>query len=85
MVLSVPVCKRTPHLAEKVEAAILGQMSEIADEIGDGMFVTSAAVLLENCNSLCRPGDMVSFFDPLLPSKITFRPVIISLQRINFS
>jgi hypothetical protein len=63
MVLGVPVPKAAPHLAKKIETTMLGQMPEIADQVGDGMFVTCAAVLLEHRDRFCRPGNMVSLID----------------------
>jgi hypothetical protein len=61
MLFGVPMANAAPHLIQKVETTILGQMSEIADEVGDGMIVAGAATLLENRNRFRRPGDMVSF------------------------
>ncbi len=65
-------------------------MSEIADEVGDGMFVTGAAMLLENGDRFRGPGDMVSFIDqlrnqsllpvPLYRSKPTGIKVFLSLS-----
>ena len=67
IMLRVPVSNAPPYLAEKVEAALLGQMSEIADQVCDGMLVTSAAVPLKNCDRVGGPGDVVSFVDHASP------------------
>ena len=48
MMLRIPVPNAPPDVAEKIETALLGQVSEIADQVCDGMLVTSAAVLLKN-------------------------------------
>ena len=55
VMLRVPVPNAPPYLAEKVEAALLSQVSEIADQVCDGMLVTSAAVLLKNRDGLGGP------------------------------
>jgi hypothetical protein len=60
MVLRVPVSNAPSHLVEKVEATLLGQMSEIADQVCDGMLITSAAVPLKNGDRVGGPGDMVA-------------------------
>jgi hypothetical protein len=57
----------TPDVAEKVEAALLGQVSEIADQVCDRMLVTRAAVPLKNRDGLGGPGDVVSFMGHLSP------------------
>ena len=44
MTLGVPMPNAPPDLAEKVEAALLGQVSEIADQVCDGILIVSAAV-----------------------------------------
>jgi hypothetical protein len=79
VLLGVPVPDAAPQLIEKIETAILGQMSKIADEVGDGMFVSGAATLLENGDRFRRPGDMVSFVDELrhesLPAVPRYRSV----------
>ncbi len=65
--LRVPVPNATPYLAEKVEAALLGQVSKIADQVRDGMLVTSAAVRLKNRDSFGGPNDVVGFVGHAFP------------------
>ena len=88
VVLGVPVPNAAPQLAQKIETAMLSQMSEIADEVGDGMFVTGAAMLLENGGRFRRPGDMVSFIDQLRHQRLLsvwlYGSLTISLQGIKF-
>jgi hypothetical protein len=59
--LRVPMPNAPLHLAKKVEAARLGQVSEIADQVCDRMLVTGAAVPLKNRYGLCRPGNVFDF------------------------
>jgi hypothetical protein len=44
MLFGVPVRNAPPHLTEEVEAAFLSQVSEVANEVCNGMLVTSVAV-----------------------------------------
>jgi hypothetical protein len=46
MMLRVPVPDAPLDLAEKVEAALLREVSEVADQVCNGMLVTSAAMPL---------------------------------------
>jgi hypothetical protein len=55
------VADASPDLAKKVEAALLGQMSQIADQVCDGMLVTGAAVPLKNRDGLGGPSNVVGF------------------------
>lgn len=55
MMLRVPVPNTPLYLTEKVEAALLSQVSEIADQVCDGMLLTGAAVLLKNRDGLSGP------------------------------
>jgi hypothetical protein len=49
------------HLVEKIKAKIVGQVTEIADEVCNRMVIASAAVLLKNRNGPSRPGDVIGF------------------------
>ena len=40
MMFRVPMPNPSPDLTDKVEAALLSQVSEIADQVCDGMFIT---------------------------------------------
>ena len=61
MTLCEPVPNRTPDFTDKVEA-FLSQMSEIANQICDGMLVIRGAVLLKYCGSFSGPS---SVFGPM--------------------
>jgi hypothetical protein len=67
VMFGVPMPNSSPDLTDKVEAALLSQVSEIADQVCDGMLVTSAAVLLKNSDGLGGPGDVVGFIGHLTP------------------
>jgi hypothetical protein len=54
-------------LAEKVKAKVIGQVSEIADQVCDRMLVATSAVLLKNRNGLGGPDDMVGFVGHAFP------------------
>jgi hypothetical protein len=61
MMLGVPMPDAPPDLAEKVEAALLRQVPEVADKVCDGMLVTSVAVSLKYGDGLGGPGNVVGF------------------------
>jgi hypothetical protein len=56
-----------PDLAEKVKAKVVGQVSEIADQVGNHMLIATSAVLLKNRDGLGGPGDMVRFVSHVPP------------------
>ena len=56
----VPVPNAPLYLTDEVKAALLGQVSEVANEVCDGMFVACAATFLENCHRFRSPSDVVS-------------------------
>jgi hypothetical protein len=68
MMFRVPMPNPSPDLTDKVEATVLSQVSEIADQVCDGMFVTGAAVLLKNRDGLGGPRNVVGFISHALPS-----------------
>ena len=47
MMFRVPMPNPSPDLTDKVEATLLSQVSEIADQVCDGMLVSGAAVCTE--------------------------------------
>ena len=57
----VPVPDASPYFAQKVEAALLRQVPEVADQVRDGMLVTGVAVPLKNGDGLGGPRNVVSF------------------------
>jgi hypothetical protein len=67
--LSVPVSNAPLHLAKKVEAALLGQVSQIADQVCDGMLITGAAVLLKNRDCLSGPGNVFVMIPTATPPR----------------
>jgi hypothetical protein len=63
------------YLAEEVEAAFLGQMSKVANEVCDGLLVACATVFLENSYRFGGPGDVVRLpvvISPVAASKTSF-------------
>ncbi len=68
MMFRVPMPNPSLDLTDKVEPALLSQVSEIADQVCDGMFVIGAAVLLKNRDGLCSPSNVVGFIRHILPS-----------------
>jgi hypothetical protein len=68
MMFCIPMPNPSPNFTDKVEAALLSQVSEIADQVCDGMFVTGAAVPLKNRDGLGGPGNVVGFISHALPS-----------------
>src|SRR5208283_3641211 len=70
MLLHIPVPNAPPDLAEKVETALLGQVSEVADQVSNGVLVTSAAAPLKNSDRLGSPGDVVGFIGHSSPRNI---------------
>ena len=71
MVVSVmfgaPMRNPSPDLTDKIEATLLSQVPKIADQICDGMFVTSTASLLKNRDGLGSPRNMVGFIRHTFP------------------
>src|ERR1039458_1429143 len=68
MMFRVPMPNPSPDLTDKVEAALLSQVSEIADQVCDGMLITGAAVLLKNRDGLGGPRNVVGFIGHARPS-----------------
>jgi hypothetical protein len=68
MMFRVPMPNPSPDLTEKVKAALLSQVSEIANQVCDGMLVTGAAVPLKNRDGLGGPGNVVGFIGHALSS-----------------
>jgi hypothetical protein len=61
--VGVPVPSAPLCLIDEIKAALLGKVSEVANEVCDGMFVACAAMFLENCNRFRSPSDVLSFFN----------------------
>jgi len=57
----VPMPNPSPDLTDKVKAALLSQVSEIANQVCDSMLVTGAAVPLKNRDGLGGPGNVIGF------------------------
>ena len=68
MMFRVPMPNPSPDLTDKVEAALLSQVSEIADQVCDGMLITGAAVLLKNRDGLGSLRNVVGFISHACPS-----------------
>jgi hypothetical protein len=59
--LRVPVPDAPLDLAEKVEATLLRQVPEVADQVCDCVLVTSTAVPLKNGDGLGGPRNVIGF------------------------
>jgi hypothetical protein len=59
--LRVPMANSPPQLAEKVIAALLGQVPEIANQVCDGMVVAGSTMPLKNRDGLGGPLDVIGF------------------------
>jgi hypothetical protein len=68
MKFRVPMPNPSPDLFDKVKAAFFSQVSEIANQVCDGMLVTGAAVPLINRDGLGGPGKVVGFIGHALSS-----------------
>jgi hypothetical protein len=68
MMFRVPMPNPSPDLTDKVETALFSQVSEIADQVCDGMLVTGAAVPLKNSDGLRGPRNVVGFIGHARPS-----------------
>jgi hypothetical protein len=68
VVFRIPMPNPAPGLTDKVKTALLSQVSEIADQVCDGMFVTGAAVPLKNGDSLGSPSNVIGFIGHAFPS-----------------
>ena len=64
MLGDAPLC-----LTDEVKAAILGQVSEVANEVRDRMLVARAAMLLKSCHGFRGPAWLPSL-QPLVPPEI---------------
>ncbi len=70
MMFSEPVPNTPPNFAEKIDAALFPQVSEIADQVCEGVFVNGAAALLKNRERLGGRGDVFGFIDHASPPYI---------------
>ena len=59
MKFRVPMSNPSPDLTDKVKAAFLSQVSEIANQVCDGMLVAGAAVPLINRDGVGGPGYVI--------------------------
>src|ERR1035437_6055440 len=68
MMFRVPMPNPSSDLTDEVEPALLSQVPKIADQVCDGMLVTSAAVPLKYRDGLGGPRDVVGFIRHTFPS-----------------
>jgi hypothetical protein len=68
VMFGVPMPNSSSDLTDEVEATLLSQVSEIADQVCDGMLVTSAAVPLKYRDGLGGPRNVVGFIRHTFPS-----------------
>src|SRR6266487_1197728 len=76
MMFRIPMANPSPDLTDKVEAALLSQVSEIASQVCNGMLVTGAAAPLKNRDGLGGPRTVVGFISHAPPSKRCYRTLI---------
>ena len=81
MTLRVRVPDAPLDLAEKVEATLLRQVPEVADQVCDGMLVPGAAVLLKHRDGLGGPCNMIGFIRHL---SILLSRIFPAGTRLNF-
>ncbi len=75
----IPVPNPPLDLAKKVEAALLREVPKVANQVCNGMFVTSAAMPLKNVDGFGGPRNVVGFIshaslDSTLPNAIRLEP-----------
>ena len=63
MTLGMPVADAALDFVQKVETALLSQVSEVTNEVCDRMLVTRAAMRLENRNRFGGSGNVTRFID----------------------
>jgi hypothetical protein len=63
VMLRESVANTTPNLGDKIEVALLGQVSEIADQVRDGVLFDGAAAQLKNRERLGGGGNVFGFID----------------------
>ena len=63
MTLGVPVPNASPYLAQEIKAALVGEVSEVANQVCNGMLVARITMLLQSCNRVGGPGDVSGFID----------------------
>src|ERR1017187_180164 len=68
VMFGVPMPNSSSDLTDEVEPALLSQVPKIADQVCDGMLVTSAAVPLKCRDGLGGPRDVVGFIRHTFPS-----------------
>jgi hypothetical protein len=73
MLFLIPMPNPSPVLTDKVKAPFLSQVSEIANQVCDGMLVTGAAAPLINRDGFGGPGNVVGFIGHAFSSTICLR------------
>ena len=63
MMLREPVPNASPNLADKIEVALLSQVSKIADQVCDGVLLDGAAAPLKNRERLSGRCNVLGFID----------------------
>src|SRR5215475_4681846 len=83
MMFGVPMPNSSLDFIDKVEAALLSQMSEIADQVCNGMFISGRTVPLKNLNGLGGPRNVVGFIPHARPSTWRDRVLLITSPRFG--
>jgi hypothetical protein len=73
MSLGVPMSDPPANLVQKIETLLFGQMSEIANEIGDGMLISCSTMTLKYRYRGGSPSSVVS------PIEHAFSPYLVDL------
>ena len=84
MKFGVPMSNPSPDLTDKVKATFLSQVSEIANQVCDGMLVAGAAVPLINRDGLGGPAMWSALSVMLFPSGLLV-PLLQHLKIIELS
>jgi hypothetical protein len=63
MMLREPVANTMPNLGDKIEVALLSQVSKIEDQVCDGVLFDGAAAPLKNRERLGGSGNVFGFID----------------------
>jgi len=67
MLFHEPMPNSSLNLTDKVEAALLSEVSEIADQVCNRMLVSGAAVLLKNRDGFRDPDNVVRLYRSCFP------------------
>jgi type IV secretory pathway VirB2 component (pilin) len=67
MMLSMPMPNASLDFLQKIQPTLLGQMTKIAIQIGDGVLIVGLATPLKDRDGFDRPCDIVGLISHLFP------------------